>query len=253
MSPAGAVLDPDGIPISTAADDQTQPAVAFDGTNYLVAWQDAARAARMTFTARASLPAERCSTRPGSRSRPWPTKFHEPARRRLRRDELPRRLGGRALRRRRHLRSRASARPGRCSTRAGIPISTATDRQDAPAIAFDGTNYLVVWTTSAPARPTPTSTAHASARPARSSTRPESRSRPRRRPRHADARLRRHELSRRLAGLRARHGHLRRAVTPAGKVLEPDGIIVSTAVNSLVHPRSPSTARTFSSSGRTTG
>src|SRR5207244_3007283 len=41
VSQAGAVLDPAGIPISTAANNQNVPSVAFDGTNYLVAWEDA--------------------------------------------------------------------------------------------------------------------------------------------------------------------------------------------------------------------
>ncbi|MFZ1946217.1 MAG: T9SS type A sorting domain-containing protein, partial [bacterium] len=37
---AGAVLDGSGFVISGAASDQTHPAVAFDGTDYLVVWQD---------------------------------------------------------------------------------------------------------------------------------------------------------------------------------------------------------------------
>ena len=34
------MLDPDGFPVSTAPETQDQAALAFDGTNYLVVWQD---------------------------------------------------------------------------------------------------------------------------------------------------------------------------------------------------------------------
>ena len=38
--PDRGVLDTTGIPIPSAANDQSATSVAFDGTNYLVAWQD---------------------------------------------------------------------------------------------------------------------------------------------------------------------------------------------------------------------
>jgi hypothetical protein len=40
VSPAGVVLEPNGIPISTSDMDQYSPAVASDGANWLVAWTD---------------------------------------------------------------------------------------------------------------------------------------------------------------------------------------------------------------------
>ena len=41
VTTAGTVLEPTGIPIQTAADDQTSPALAFDGSGYLITWTDA--------------------------------------------------------------------------------------------------------------------------------------------------------------------------------------------------------------------
>jgi hypothetical protein len=92
VSPAGSVLDPAGIAISTAANAQTAPGLAFDGDNYLVVWQD-----------------YRSSTE------------HSDV------------YGARV--------SRAGAvlDPG------GIAISTAAFAQGAPVLAFDGANYLVGW------------------------------------------------------------------------------------------------------------
>jgi len=91
VSPAGAVLDPAGIAISTAGNHQEAPSVTFDGTNHLGAWQD---------------------SRSGTS---WDT------------------YGARV--------SPAGAvlDPG------GLAISTESGQQLTPTLAFDGTNYLVAW------------------------------------------------------------------------------------------------------------
>ena len=40
LSPSGTVLDPGGFLVTYASNNETNPAVAFDGANYLVVWQD---------------------------------------------------------------------------------------------------------------------------------------------------------------------------------------------------------------------
>jgi predicted nucleic-acid-binding Zn-ribbon protein len=93
VSQTGTILDPNGLVISTVANTQETPALAFDGTNYLVVWTDERNGiyeydiygARITQT-------------------------------------------------------------GDLLDSFGFAISTAVLDQESPAVAFDGTNYLVVWT-----------------------------------------------------------------------------------------------------------
>jgi hypothetical protein len=87
----GVALDGSGIAISTAPNDQVEPSVAFDGTNYLVVWVDHRGAAPRVFGTRVS-----------------------PA--------------------------------GAVSNPSGIAVSSASLGVDTPAVAFNGSDYLVVWT-----------------------------------------------------------------------------------------------------------
>jgi phosphoribosylformylglycinamidine (FGAM) synthase PurS component len=91
ISQSGSVLEPNGIALSTATNYQEAPAIAFDGTNYLVVWED---------------------KRGGTYYDIYGTRVNQ---------------------------SGTVLNPG------GIAISSATNNQTSPAIAFDGTNYLVVW------------------------------------------------------------------------------------------------------------
>ena len=91
VTPGGQVLDPDGIAICTAGDGQYTPAVAFDGTHYLVAWED--------------------------------------------------QRGGTS----RHIYGARVTPAGAVLDPDGIAISPAAGQQGSPAMGFAGGNYLVVW------------------------------------------------------------------------------------------------------------
>jgi len=93
VTPGGTVLDPDGIVITEALNSQYSPALAFDGANFLVVWEDN-RAGDYKFDIY------------GARVTP----------------------GGTVL------------------DTNGIIISEAAGGQYAPAIGFDGANFLVAWT-----------------------------------------------------------------------------------------------------------
>jgi hypothetical protein len=87
----GIVLDPSGIPISTASNEQNRPSIDFDGTNYLVVWDD-----------------EQSSSE------------YE--------------IYGTLL-----------ETDGTVLNPSGITISDAANNQQMPSVSFDGTNYLVAW------------------------------------------------------------------------------------------------------------
>ena len=117
VSRGGTVLDPTGSRSRPRRDDQRVPSVAFDGTNYLVAWQDGRVGTTYDIYGARVSPAGTVldpggipiSTAAGYQGAPAS----------LRRHELPRRLAGSALGRLpRHLRrarepGRRRARPGR--------------------------------------------------------------------------------------------------------------------------------------------
>ena len=145
VDPAGAgpVLDPTGIPVSTAFGRQTSPAIAFDGTDYLVVWTDYRNgsqgdiyAARVTQLGTVLDPGGFViSDAPGSQS--CPAIAFDGAN---------------------YFVVWQDARSGAwdiCGSRvnpsgivldvSGIPISTAPGSQCEPAVAFAGTSYLVAW------------------------------------------------------------------------------------------------------------
>jgi hypothetical protein len=87
---SGTVLDTAVTAISTATDNQIYPSIAFDGTNYLVVWEDDRYGDWDIYGARVDQASNVLDTM-------------------------------------------------------GIVISTAPDSQLDPSVAFDGTNYLVIW------------------------------------------------------------------------------------------------------------
>jgi hypothetical protein len=139
---AGHVLDPAGIPVGVATGAQRSPAVTFDGTAFVVVWQDLRSGPGDIYGARVSTAGAVLNSTPivvsaatGEQATPAITSS-----------------GSGSLVVWKDLRSgTADVRGARVNTSgtvldtAGIPISTAAGIQEDPAVTFDGTRYVTVW------------------------------------------------------------------------------------------------------------
>ncbi|MGQ9708160.1 MAG: hypothetical protein ACUVUR_04725, partial [bacterium] len=142
VTPEGVVLDDVGFFISTAAGTQSEPAVAFDGVNYLVVWSDNRSGGADIYGARVS-PSGMVLDTSGIVISAAENNQSSPA---LAFDGMNFLVvweDGRS--------SSSDIYGARVSPSgvvldtSGIGISTAANYQGYPAIAFDGTNYLVAW------------------------------------------------------------------------------------------------------------
>ncbi len=144
VNQSGLVLDPTGIPISTAGSSQLTPSVSFDSTNYLVVWHDNRGTSAEIYGARVSQSGTVLdpdgfvvSDAPYAQGNPritsgdphylvvWDDGRNDPG--------LPDIYGSRV------------AQSGVVLDTTGIAISTNANRQSDPSVAFDGTNFLVAW------------------------------------------------------------------------------------------------------------
>ena len=143
VNQSGTVLDTTGIAISVVVYWQSYPSVAFDNTNYLIVWEDWRSGSYDIYGARVNQSGNvldpagiAISSVANSQLRPSIT-FDNTNYLVVWQDE---RNGSWDIYGARVDQS------GNVLNPAGIAISTATSDQYAPSVAFDGTNYLVVWT-----------------------------------------------------------------------------------------------------------
>ena len=145
---AGTILDATSIPVSTAPGSQFGPAVAFDGTNFLVAWKDFRSGPNIAsvFAARVS----RSGTVLDPAGIPISDNLDDVFGPALAFDGTNVLVVWQAFRFGAPTRIVAGrvSQSGAVLDPAGVSIAVISDNQFRPAVAFDGTNFLVVWTDS---------------------------------------------------------------------------------------------------------
>jgi hypothetical protein len=141
VSPAGVVLDPDGFIVSRAFGHQGEPQIAFDGQNHLVVWEDHRTAGDPEIWATRVSPAGvvqneiLVSRAPGPQVAPdvasdgtralitWEDGRTGPT----------------------DINSTLIGKTGGVLSPGGVPVSSATGDQKQPAVTWNGSRYLVVW------------------------------------------------------------------------------------------------------------
>ncbi len=143
VTPAGVVLDPAGIAISTAASDQWSPALAFDGTSSFVVWTDLCSGDTSDIYGCRVTPAGVVLDHAGIAISTAPDDQWHPV---LTFDGTNSLIVWEDQRSGSHDIYGARVTPaGTVLDPAGIPVSTAAGDQGAPALAFDGASFIVVW------------------------------------------------------------------------------------------------------------
>jgi Secretion system C-terminal sorting domain len=144
VSQSGIVLDPDGIIISAAPYDQQLPSIAFDGNDYLIAWQD-----RRNGLDNSDIYGARV-TQAGTVLDPNGLVISDTTDD----QEVPAIAFGGAnylvawedeRNAYRDIYGTRVSTTGAVLDPAGIAISNGSNYQESTAVAFDGTNYLVAW------------------------------------------------------------------------------------------------------------
>jgi endo-1,4-beta-D-glucanase Y len=144
VSPAGTVLDPDGVAISVAAYSHCFPAVAFDGTNSLVVWHDLRNGSYDIYGARLSqagtvLDPDGVVVSTAANDQQYPavafdgTNFLVVWQDYRSFGDLSDIYGARV------------SQTGIVLDPSGVIISAANSVQAAPAVSYDGADFLVVW------------------------------------------------------------------------------------------------------------
>ena len=138
VTPAGEVLDPDGLPIAVGAGDQWTPSTVFTGQSYLAAFPNGGN----------SISAQRVSTSGSAVGSDIPVSGvpgGSPATAFDGANSLVVWTDARGALYEWDIYGARVTQAGDVLDRSGIPISTAPGIQESPTLAFDGANYLAAW------------------------------------------------------------------------------------------------------------